>query len=163
MRRTATIAAGLLLGASLLSGCGGNDDGSTAGKGYCGELKSARKELDALSGNAVPNDKDFATFLDRARKLRDEAPAAVKDDWKVLDGTLEDLKKAFDDAGITLEQFSQAASGANPPGVDAAKLQQLGTKLQGLSNDKLEKATEAIQKHAKDECKIDLQDSSSSK
>ncbi|MBO9521855.1 MAG: hypothetical protein J7518_09985 [Nocardioidaceae bacterium] len=158
MRKTAILTAGLLLGASLLGGCGGGDDKGSSSKGYCDLLKDSQSELNTLSGNDVPDAKEFEKFLDRADDLAKEAPAAVKDDWKVLDGTLDDLQKALDDAGITLQQLSEAASGKMPEGLDASKLQALGTKLQGLSSEKLTKATAAIQKHAKDECGVDLDD-----
>lgn len=165
MRTTAIITAGMLLSASLLGGCGGDDKdkdakGSSAssGKGYCALLKSSRDELKSMSGNDVPDVNQFQKFIDRADELSDKAPSEVSDDWKVLTGALDDLQKALDEAGITLAQLAEIAAGKMPEGVTQADLTELGTKMQELSSEDFEKATTAITKHAKDECDVDLDD-----
>lgn len=163
MRTTAILTAGLLLGAGLLAGCGGDDDkgrdggGKASGDGYCSLVKSSKDEFAALTGNDVPDFAEFERFLDRADELAEKAPAEIADDWKTLDRVLDEFREALDDAGITLEQLGEAiATGKVPEGVSAEKLTELGTRMQKLDSESVDKATEAITKHAKDECDLDL-------
>lgn len=158
MRRSAAIAAGLVLGAGLLSGCGGDDgDSKAAGGGdYCDTLKAAAKTVQSFTGDSSDFSK-FDDFIDAAKDLEEQAPSDLADDWKIVIGGMEDLTAAVEDSGITLEQLMAAATtGEMPPGVDQAKLMALAPKLQSLSGEEMEAATDAIDKHAKDECDVDL-------
>lgn len=76
---------------------------------------------------------DLKASIDKMKKARDKAPSDVKDDWDVL---------------IDYLEKSEAAKG------DPAKAAELAKDA-----GKVGPATEAISKHAKDSCKIDIQQS----
>jgi hypothetical protein len=152
--------AGLLLGSGLVTGCGSDDDGGggNAGGDYCKTLKSAASNVRSFTAKgATPDFAKIQDFLDTAHDLADEAPSEVKDDWTVVLGAMDSLTSALEEAGIKLEDFGDIiATGQLPEGVDPAKLTALTGKLQAIGNEKVTKAGEAISKHAKDDCDVDL-------
>lgn len=161
MRKTATITAGLLLGASLLAGCGGDGEdkkgNALSGKSYCEVLKSTKSSVESFSGTTAPSQKQFDEFLENIDNLADKAPDAVADDWKVVADGMDTFADALEDIGVSLEEFAEAmSSGKLPEGVTTADLTTLGQKLEGLADEKFTEASTAIDKHAKDECKVDL-------
>ena len=160
MGKISIIAAGLLLGSGLVTGCGSSDDdgGSASGDGYCAQLKSAASSIRSFTADdATPDFSKFADFINKAHELAKDAPSDVEDDWKVMIGAMDKLTAALDDAGIKLEDFGAiVTSGQLPEGVDPAKLTELTGKIQELGGDEVNKAGDAISKHAKDECKVDL-------
>jgi hypothetical protein len=99
-----------------------------SGGSYCDDLKSMsdNKELKDFD----PKKPDtIQKAIDASKKLEGSAPDDLKDDWKVLAEYLEKTKDAAGDM----------------------------TKLAALAGDtqKITAASQAISKHAKDECKID--------
>lgn len=158
MRRSAAIVAGLVLGAGLLSGCGGDDDAAKVGGNYCDTMKSVAQTVKSFTGGGgTPDVSKFEDFIAAAQDLQEQAPADLADSWKVLNDAMGTLTAALEDAGITLEQLVAAvATGQMPEGVDQAKVTALVPKLQELSGPELDAATDAIDKHAKDECDVDL-------
>lgn len=74
----------------------------------------------------------------------------------MLDDGITSVEKSLDDAGIKLEDLAKVQQGELPEGVDMAKLQGLAADFQKLSDEKFTKASDAIEKHAKDECDVDL-------
>jgi phage-related minor tail protein len=137
--------------AATLAGCGGSDDGPDSE--YCKDLKSASTQFDSLSSNDVSKlDEAFKTF----HTLADEAPDEVKDDWTTLDKGIVQVEKALDEAGLKFSDFAEMQEGKMPEGVDVSKLQGLATEFQKLDSAEFEKASKAIEKHAKDVCKVDL-------
>ena len=160
MKIPMAIASAVLLG-GVLTACGGSDDGGgSAGGGgsdYCKDIKDASKTFGDLgSGDTASIGDAFATFS----KLADEAPGAVKDDWRTLEGAITTLEDALADAGLSIEDFEKLQSGGSlPKDVDVAKLKDLGPKLQGLNDAEFGKAAKAIETHAKDVCKVDLNNS----
>lgn len=154
MKIPLAIASAVLLG-GVLTACGGGDGGGDGGKGsdYCKDIKGAAKTFGSLdSGDTASIGDAFATF----HKLADEAPGAIKDDWKTLDGAITTVEKALADAGIKVEDFDKLQAGELPEGVDVEKLTGLATEFQKLSGAEFEKASKAIETHAKDVCKVDL-------
>ncbi len=157
MKIPLAIASAVLLG-GVLTACGGSDSGgggATGGGGsdYCKDIKGAAATFgDFGSGDTTSIGDAFSTF----HKLADEAPGAIKDDWKTLDGAITTVEDALAGAGIKLEDFDKLQSGQVPDGVDVAKLQGLATQFQKLSGAEFEKASKAIETHAKDVCKVDL-------
>ncbi len=70
---------------------------------------------------------------------------------------LTDLHDLLASAGITFDDLSSLSAGQLPPGVDAQKLQKIAPKLQKITSDgSLQKATDSIQKSAKQDCGVSL-------
>ena len=147
--RTLSTLAVLALSAGLLTACGGSSSDA-----YCSELKSDKVYFESIgSGDNIGKiDQAFEKF----HSLADKAPDEVADDWKVLDDAITTVQKALKDAGVTFADLAKAQSGQLPKGVDPAKLQAILPKLQALTNAKFEKASKAIEKHAKDTCDVNL-------
>ncbi|TXL62959.1 hypothetical protein [Aeromicrobium terrae] len=136
---------------TTLSACGGDDGGK--GSEYCKDLKSASTQFDSLSSSDVSKlDEAFKTF----HSLSKEAPGDVKDDWKTLDDGITQVEKALKEAGLKFSDFAQIQQGKMPEGVDVAKLQGLATEFSKLNSKEFDKASKAIEKHAKDVCKVNL-------
>jgi hypothetical protein len=151
-----TIALGTLaLVGGLLTGCS-SDDASAADSAYCSDFEKDHAKFQALA------DSDISTFDVVAKDvhhLAGEAPDEVADDWKVVDDAFTALTDAVTEAGITFDDLAAMANGEIPDGVDADKLEALGTKLQASVTPEMEKAALAIEKHAKDECGVVFTDS----
>lgn len=158
MKIPLAIASAVLLG-GVLTACGGGDGGSGgsggSGSDYCKDIKTAAATFgDLESGDTASIGDAFATF----HKLANEAPGAIKDDWKTLDSAITTVETALSDAGIKIEDFADLQSGKIPEGVDVSKLTGLATEFQKLSSADFEKASKAIEVHAKGVCKVDLND-----
>ena len=150
MKTSLALASAALLAATL-SGCGGSDDGPDSE--YCKDLKSASTQFDSLSSNDVSKlDEAFKTF----HTLAGEAPTDVKDDWATLDKGIKSVEDALKKAGLKFSDFASLQQGKMPEGVDVAKLQGLATEFQKLDSAEFDKASKAIEKHAKDVCKVNL-------
>jgi hypothetical protein len=151
VNRVVSAAAGVALGLALLAACG--DDGRAAGEGYCEELKVAQKQIDAVQSG------DFGSLreaVDGMRELADQAPAEIREDWRILVEGVDRLVDAVEAAGLSEEELAGLQSGEIPDGVDMEALEDLMAELQGLATPGFQKATENIGKHADDECGVDL-------
>jgi hypothetical protein len=149
--KTPLALASAALVAVTLAGCGGGDDGPDSE--YCKDLKSASTQFDSLTSNDVSKlDEAFKTF----HALADEAPTEIKDDWTTLDKGITSVEKALADAGLKFSDFAALQEGKMPEGVDVAKLQGLATEFQKLDSAEFDKASKAIEKHAKDTCEVNL-------
>jgi hypothetical protein len=160
--RTTAILSTVVLGASLVAGCGSSDGGSKASSdSYCGAVKAAKADF-ASFGSSTPDFDKFDSVLDTFHKLADKAPSEVSDDWKVLDDAFTTLEKDLGEAGLSLEDLGAISQGQVPEGMSQEDLTTLAPKLQEtfakLDDDKFKKASDAIEKHAKDECGINLAD-----
>lgn len=142
---TTTLATGLVA-------CGG-DDATSSSSDYCGQLKKAKTVFDALDKQDVSK---FDDAVKTVSDFADSAPDRVRPSWKVLDDALSELEKALASAGVKLSDLATIQAGKLPAGVDAAKLADLGSQIQKISSDETQKASDAIQKDAKDACKVDL-------
>lgn len=150
MKTPLALASAALLAATL-AGCGGSNDGPDSE--YCKDLKSASTQFDSLASSDVSKlDEAFKTF----HSLADEAPADVKDDWATLDEGITSVETALQEAGLKFSDFADLQQGKMPDGVDVAKLQGLATEFQKLDSAEFDKASKAIEKHAKDVCKVNL-------
>jgi hypothetical protein len=151
MKTPLALASAALVAAVTLAGCGGGDDGPDSE--YCKDLKSASTQFDSLTSNDVSKlDEAFKTF----HTLADEAPTDIKDDWATLDKGITSVEKALADAGLKFSDFAALQEGKMPEGVDVAKLQGLATEFQKLDSAEFDKASKAIEKHAKETCEVNL-------
>jgi hypothetical protein len=155
VKRILSAAATVALGLTLFTACGDDDGGGSASGGgdYCKDLKSAKKSLDTIEGGDLGSLSDTA---DQIHKLRDEAPDEIEKDWTVLSDGLDKILDAFEKAGLSEEDIEKLQSGQMPEDVDMAELQSAMTEIQDLGGEEFTKAGDAIAKHAKDECDIDL-------
>lgn len=145
MRRIGTWAATAVLGAGLLAGCGGGGGDTEA---YCNSLEEAK---DAFSGDM--NAASFDELSDKVDDLVDEAPGEVSGDWEKLQDKLDELNGALEDAGLSAADLEDPAKMGDVDPEDAQKIQEIA---ESMSGDDLEKASDNIEKHAKDECDVDL-------
>jgi hypothetical protein len=155
VKRILTAVAAAALGLGMLTACGDDDGGGSAGSGdYCADLKAAKKEVDALKGG------DFSSLektTDKMHQLADEAPEEIEDDWEILVAGVDKVVDLLKKAGLTDEDMANLQSGQIPDGVDMTALQELMTELNKLDTDEFQAASDHINKHAKDECGVDLQ------
>jgi hypothetical protein len=161
MKRTAVVAAALLMGATL-SACG--DDGGSGGSSggsYCDQLQDAKDSVNDVDFTAL-TDATYEDLVSQFQDLEDAAPDDIADDWATLNGALAQFKDILDEAGISLDDLQGMQSGEIPDDVDLDALQQLGTKMQELTaSGEFEDASDAISEHALDECDIDLDEGTS--
>jgi hypothetical protein len=150
--RTYIAAAALALSISSLTACGGSSGADSA---YCKELKTDKTYFSSLSGSSPDVGKLDEAFK-RLHSLADKAPDDVKDDWKTLDSAITSITDALKDAGISFADIAKMQQGQIPKGADPTKLAALAPKLEAMSSDKVEKASKAIEKHAKSTCKVTL-------
>ena len=153
MKIPMALASAVLL-ASTLGACGGGDGGSGgASSDYCKDLKKAKASFgDLSSGNMGDLDDAFKTF----HKLADEAPSDIDQDWKKLDDAIKTVEKALKEAGLSFADLEKIQKGEMPKDVDTSKLQGLASEMSKLSSSDYEKASKAIETHAKKTCKVDL-------
>ena len=158
MKRTAVVAAALLMGATL-SACGddgGSGGSSSSGSSYCDQLKDAKDSVDDVDFTAL-TDATYDDLVSQFNDLEDAAPDDIADDWATLNGALVQFKGILEEAGISLDDLQAMQTGGVPDDIDLEALQQLGTKMEELTaNGDFETASDAITQHAKDECGIDL-------
>ncbi len=156
--RTTAILSTVVLSASLLAGCGSDGGGSSAAD-YCDDLKAAKSDFAALESD-TPDFKAFEDALDTFHELADAAPSEVEAEWKTMDKAFTALTDGLEDAGLSLEDLGTISSGQMPDGMTAEEVQKVMPELQktfeSLSTDEVEKAGDKIEKHAKDECGVDL-------
>lgn len=151
MKRIVTMPAAVLLGLALLTACG--DDvvpGVGGGGDYCETLKEAKKEFGSQD---MANLDDIA---DRIQELRDQAPDEVQDDWEVLGEAYDEVLQALEDAGISQEDLEAMQKGETLSPEDMEAFAEAMAELESLNSEEVEKASDAISKHAKEECDVDL-------
>lgn len=139
--------------ATSLASCSSS---SSSGGDYCSAIKSANANLKDMSSFANVNEASWTKIRTAASDIESKAPSDVKDDWKVLSDDFDAMDKAFKDAGLSMDDFSSIQSGKLPPGVDQAKLQQLGKTLQSVDIHRLTSATSAIKTEVKNTCHVEL-------
>jgi hypothetical protein len=156
VKRILSAVAAAALGLSLLTACGddGGDEAGDSSGDYCNDLKDAKKEVDALKDGDFS---DLQKTTDAMNKLADEAPDEIKDDWEILVDGVQKLIDALKKAGLDDDDMATLQSGQIPDGVDMAALQSLMTEIEALDTEEFQTAGDNINKHAKDECGVDLQ------
>jgi Skp family chaperone for outer membrane proteins len=152
VRSLALTAAAVLLG--LLAGCGGGDSATEANstQDYCEGLRNAQKEFRALE-SGDPSKVNLNDAFGRLQDLADQAPPAVADEWAALDNAISGMDKALEDAGLGFNDLTNPESLQE---LDPQKAQELARKAQQLGGRQFEKASRAIEKHARTECNIKL-------
>ncbi|MGJ9412136.1 hypothetical protein ACHAAC_05445 [Aeromicrobium sp. CF4.19] len=139
--------AGAALASLALTGCG-------ADSSYCSDLEAAQEDFGSLSGSGDPEqiDEAFSTL----REIAQDAPDEVAEEWETLDGTIEQIQTALDEAGITLAELSQVQGDELPEGVTQEDVTALVTEIQSIGSAETQEASETIETHASEECDIEL-------
>jgi hypothetical protein len=163
----------LVLSAALLAGCGGGDGGGggvgadrgkegdkpSATDGYCDEIRAAAADFLALQA-ADPDFSEFGDAISTFHELADAAPSDVSDEWKTLDTAFTSLEETLESVGLSLEDLGAITAGDLPDGLSSEDLvdalPKLETVFESLDDDKVSTASDAIEKHAKSECGVDL-------
>jgi hypothetical protein len=152
--RLVLMAAATLM-AGMLTACGGGDSGDT--DAYCDSIKEAKADFESL------DKADFSKLedaFDKIHEIAGDAPDEVSDDWKILDDALQDMQKALADAGLEVSDLEGLSTGQMPEGLDQEDLTKLVQDIQAVGSEEVKKAADNIEKHAKDECDIDLSETS---
>jgi hypothetical protein len=153
MTRNLALAAAGTLVAGLLTGCGGGGGSDTSS--YCDSLKSSKKDFAEFSDGNLTG---FEDVIDTFHKLAKQAPDDISTEWATLDGAMVGIEDAVDEAGLALSDLEAIAKGELPEGADIDKLGSLVDGLDKMGSEDVDKAAEAIEKHAKDDCGVDLSD-----
>ncbi len=164
MKRLSAAVAALLLGVTLgaCSSSGSDDQKSSSSGDYCAVLKRSQDSFGALGFDRL-TDEQFAKSRESISQLQQAASGPIADDWSTLGTGLDGLKKAVEDAGVSLSDIPQLVTGNAPNGLDPAQAQQLVGELQKFAaNPELSKAANEIQTDAKQTCNVDLQGAPSS-
>jgi hypothetical protein len=155
--RSLAVLSTIVMTAGLLAGCGSGGGSST--DTYCKELKTAKSDFASL-GSGTPDFTKFDAVIATFHKLAGDAPSSVSSEWKTLDGGLTQLQKDLKDAGISMKDLGPISQGQLPPGMTQDDLAALAPKLQAafgnLDDPKFKKASDKIEKHAKDTCHVSL-------
>ena len=149
-RQMMTAVTSMVVGVAV-SGCGGN---SAAPSAYCTSLADAEPAFRAMaSGDIESFDRTFSVFHD----LADQTPEAIRPEWRTVDGAFVTFEEGLAGVGLDLSDFDDVVSqGDIPPGVDPQQLQELMTELEQLGSADFAKAASTIERHALDECGVDL-------
>ncbi len=148
--RTLIRLAALGLAAATLTACGGSESSA-----YCDQLRDSKALFENFDSSS-PDPAQLDQAFDRFRELAEEAPEAVAGDWETLETAIATVEDALAEAGIEMSDLAGMQNGDIPEGVDMAKLAELGPKLESLGDEKFTEAGDNIEKHAKDECDVDL-------
>lgn len=152
MKKSLGLATAVLLAASMTA-C---SSGSNSGGDYCSTLKTSQSEFTSMDFTSL-NESQFSALRDKISTLQDQAPSDVSDDWGVIGDKLDAFKSALDEAGVSFDDIKTLQQNKLPQGVDPAKLQAMGTKIQQLVSDpKLSTAQTVIKDNAKKDCHITL-------
>ncbi|HET7327991.1 MAG TPA: hypothetical protein VFJ14_11990 [Nocardioidaceae bacterium] len=160
MKRAGALASAMIM-AGLLAGCGGDGGSSEASatESYCDSLKDTKEQIDALQGGGAGGAADLQKAVDSMQQLATESPDAVQSEWETVDTAFTELEKGLQEAGLSLNDLPKLMQNPNnlPEGVDRQKLMELGPKLQqAFGGQELQQSMDAISKHAKKECGVEL-------
>jgi hypothetical protein len=161
MKKTLALASIVLMAASL-GACGGGDDSSSGGS-YCDQIKGLKSSVSDLDFTKLSEDQ-FSDLQNSLDDIEAAAPSDVKDDWGTLNDAIDQLQGILSGAGLSFDDLRAIQKDPNnlPDGVDIAELQDLAQKLNDFAaNSDFKDASNAIQANVKDECDVDLDDSTS--
>jgi hypothetical protein len=148
--RTATrlLGVSLVLGVVLpLAGCGGEN----SIEDYCAALKADQKQIAEMIES--PSSTALLSNLPMLRRLAEQAPDDLTDEWQVFLGALDGLDQALDDAGLKPSDYED---GRPPAGVSAADRKAIAAAASQITTDEVSAAASGIDQQARDVCKINL-------
>ena len=147
MRRSALAGAALVCGL-LLAGC------SDAEADYCGVLEEESTVLTDLAAQSTTPGTDILTpSLAAIERLRDAAPAELRDEWDTVLNAWSALAEAVVDSGIRPEDYRP---GELPEGVSRQEQRRLAEVASKLASPRVVEAAAAVEDHALGVCDVDL-------
>jgi len=145
--RRALLAGGMLVLASV-SGCADQTEK------YCSTVKDDQQELTDLRKNAgKPGNDFFGESLAVLEGFRDEAPDDIVDEWDTIVFGWQGLAEAIEAAGVDAGEYQ---AGNRPPGVSDAEAKAIEGAALKLASSRVVDASDGIEQHARDVCKVDL-------
>ena len=152
MRRLVVPVLGLALVAGLGAGCG--DDADSRGGSYCSTLKQEKKQLADLADQAGRPGTDVLTPTREALgRLRDAAPADLRDEWDTVYYAWSSMVDAVKEAGVDPADYRP---GQTPAGVSAADARKLGEVAAELSSPRVVDASRGLEDQARQVCHVEL-------
>lgn len=147
VRRAGIALMGLVLVASTTS-CASETES------YCAELEEQKQTLtDLATGSTDPAGNVLEETLEVFQTLREAAPGDIEDEWSTLVFAYEGLADSFEAAGTTPGEFDP---GSPPEGVSDAEAERIEGAAAELRSQRVVKAADGLQQHARDVCKVDL-------
>ena len=131
--------AALLLAASLLTGCGGDD--------YCGAVEEHQAELTDESASGSP-----AALLEALpvfRDLQEQAPDDILDDWETFLDPLTELDEALEAADVEPATYDPENLPADLTDEERERIEAAGA---ALADPAVVAAFDGVQQQAKDVC-----------
>lgn len=152
MKKIAGASIAALMCAGTLASCGGSDDSSSGG--YCDDIKAATQQFQDLSDSDLNGD-NLTKIIDAVHTIEGEAPDDIKSSWTFLDTQFDAFQQAIDDAGVSMDDFSQLTTG-DTSGIDPSKLAELQTALEDFDTEGISTESDKITAQVKKECGIDM-------
>lgn len=152
MRRIVGAAAASVMTLTVLTGCGGDNGGSSGSGSYCDDLQSAKDSFIGLIDNQITQD-TFDQLRAALHTLAAEAPSGAKDDWSTFSHAVDTFSAALDNAGLTMDDLRDMGAGQMPGGTDMQTAMRAARSLDSVA---VSNAQSAIFRNARSECHIDL-------
>ena len=147
--RVGSVAALVLL---LVAPAACSDEGST--DDYCAALSDEKATLERLSGQDGGSGGDaIEQSVQVFERLRDAAPADLRDEWTTYVNAWRGLTDALDAAGADASVFRD---GKRPEGVDPEAYDAIQDAAGKLTSTPVREASAGIEQHAADVCDLDL-------
>ncbi len=149
--RALVVVAAVLAGLATTS-CGGDPD-----DGYCDTLREEAQVLGDLAERADTGDGEDSDVvgptLESLRRLADEAPAELEDEYATLVYAWEGLDEAVEETGL---QPAQLEPGRVPDGVDRRAVRRLRQTARAMLSARVTDAAAGIEDHASQVCDVEL-------
>ena len=142
MTRIAAILISTLVGAMVLSGCGG-------GSAYCEAVEKDQKSLNTFGDKR--SNAAYASYAKVLDGIAKDAPKAIAKDWTALADVTKGVIAAQKAVDLKLEEMTDAAKVKK---LSEAQLKQLNTAYQAFNGTKEQR--NAVVKNVKQKCKITL-------
>lgn len=148
IRRGAAVILVLLL--AVPAAC--SSEGST--DDYCATLADEKTTLEKLSGHDGGSGGDpLAQSVGVFERLRDAAPADLRDEWTTYVNAWQGLTDALDAAGADATVFR---NGKRPEGIAPEEYDAIQDAAGKLTSPPVREASAGIEQHAMDVCDVDL-------
>ncbi len=148
MRRVVVRLAVLAAVATLVVGCGEDDDPFEA---YCKEVKAQRESLseDLAGGTAT----SLIEALPELERLQDKSPDDLEDEWATVTSRIGDLVEALEDAGVDPATYDRRKP---PAGLTDDEKAAIDAAAQALATNEMKAALDGVEQQARDVCKTPM-------